>query len=81
MSTEGLNIASEDFIPVRMLNEYRYCPRLAYLEFVDGEYIDNEHTIEGTRRHGSVDEKKGKMPSPEDTFEKFKARSVTLSSY
>ena len=25
-------------LPVRMLNEYVYCPRLAYLEWVQGEW-------------------------------------------
>lgn len=24
-------------LPVRMVNEYQYCPRLAYLEWVQGE--------------------------------------------
>lgn len=24
-------------LPARMLNEYQYCPRLAYLEWVQGE--------------------------------------------
>ncbi len=26
------------FIPVRMVNEFVYCPRLAYLEWVQGEF-------------------------------------------
>lgn len=71
---------SAQLIPVRMLNEYRYCPRLAYLEFIDGEFIENEHTIEGTRRHQTVDKGKGKLPKPEEVFGEFKARGVTLSS-
>ena len=25
-------------LPVRMVNEWVYCPRLAYLEWVDGEW-------------------------------------------
>jgi len=67
-------------IPARMLNEYRYCPRLAYIEFVQGDFQDNEHTVEGTRRHRSVDETSGPMPLPEDVFGNFKARGITLSS-
>jgi CRISPR-associated protein Cas1 len=33
-------------IPVRMLNEYVYCPRLTYLEWSDGEFTDNAYTLE-----------------------------------
>jgi hypothetical protein len=40
-----------DFLPVRMLNEFTYCPRLAYLEWVQGEFTDNAYTIEGTFEH------------------------------
>ncbi len=71
-----------ELIPVRMLNEYVFCPRLAYLEWVQGEFIDNEHTIEGTRRHGPTDETKGKFPTPEeiDQLFKFKVRGITISS-
>jgi CRISPR-associated protein Cas1 len=28
-------------LPVRMVNEYEYCPRLAYLEWVQGEWADS----------------------------------------
>ena len=27
-----------DLIPARMLNEFAYCPRLSYLEWVQGEF-------------------------------------------
>ncbi len=30
-----------ELIPARMLNEFAYCPRLAYLEWVQGEFTDN----------------------------------------
>jgi hypothetical protein len=29
-------------VPVRMVNEFVYCPRLAFLEWVDGEWADSE---------------------------------------
>jgi hypothetical protein len=29
--------AETPLVPVRMVNEYVYCPRLAFLEWVDGE--------------------------------------------
>ncbi len=30
-------VALPDLVPARMLNEFAYCPRLAYLEWVQGE--------------------------------------------
>jgi CRISPR-associated protein Cas1 len=44
-----------DLIPVRMLNEFTYCPRLAYLEWVQGEFTDNFETKQGTFAHRNVD--------------------------
>ena len=50
-------IADEDLdlIPVRMLNEFTYCPRLAYLEWAQGEFTDNLETKQGTFGHRNVD--------------------------
>ncbi|WP_437202907.1 CRISPR-associated endonuclease Cas4g/Cas1g [Planctomicrobium sp. SH664] len=42
-------------IPVRMLNEFTYCPRLGYLEFVQGEWSENLETLQGTFGHRNVD--------------------------
>jgi len=44
-----------DLIPVRMLNEFTYCPRLGYLEWVQGEWAENLETLEGTFGHRNVD--------------------------
>ncbi|MDB5387910.1 MAG: CRISPR-associated protein Cas1, partial [Planctomycetaceae bacterium] len=44
-----------DLLPVRMLNEFTYCPRLAYLEFIHGEFTDNLETKQGTFGHRNVD--------------------------
>ena len=44
---ETLTGATPDLVPARMLNEYAYCPRLAYLEWVQGEFDDSVDTIEG----------------------------------
>lgn len=69
-------------VPVRMVNEWVYCPRLAFLEWVDGEWADSGDTEEGRRAHVRVDAGGGKLPAPENTDEKpdFAARSVTLAS-
>lgn len=42
-------------IPVRMLNEFAYCPRLFYIEFVDGLFEDSADTASGTVEHARVD--------------------------
>lgn len=66
-------------IPVRMLNEYAFCPRLFHLEFVQREFVDNEFTVEGNLAHRRVDAGGGTVAPPEDP-DAFKARSVELSS-
>lgn len=69
-------------VPVRMVNEYVYCPRLAFLEWVDGEWADSGDTEEGRRAHVRVDAGGGRLPAPAETDDKpdFVARSVTLAS-
>lgn len=51
-----LAVAEEPLLPVRMLNEFAYCPRLAYLEWVQSEFADSADTVEGRFHHRRVDE-------------------------
>jgi CRISP-associated protein Cas1 len=69
-------------LPARMLNEYQYCPRLAYLEWVQGEWSESSDTVEGRRVHRRVDRPSGELPPPQelDGESRIHARSVTLSS-
>ncbi|HET7306188.1 MAG TPA: CRISPR-associated endonuclease Cas1 [Gammaproteobacteria bacterium] len=69
-------------LPARMINEYQYCPRLAYLEWVQGEWADSSDTVEGRFSHRRVDRPGGALPAPEslDDDEKLHVRSITLSS-
>ena len=54
-----------DLIPARMLNEFAYCPRLCYLEWVQGEFADNLETLEGRFGHRRVDKPSRKsIPEP-----------------
>jgi hypothetical protein len=46
-----LSVVEEPLLPVRMLNEFTYCPRLAYLEWVQGEFADSVDTVEGRFHH------------------------------
>ncbi|MBX3452706.1 MAG: CRISPR-associated endonuclease Cas1 [Planctomycetaceae bacterium] len=57
LSGEGENAVDDeaDLVPARMLNEFTYCPRLAYLEWIQGEFRDNLDTREGTFGHRNVD--------------------------
>ncbi len=78
-------------VPARMLNEYTYCPRLCYMEWVQGEFAHSADTLDGLFQHRQVDrpsgdlptrERNGESPGPEDEDaqpEKIHARSVMLS--
>lgn len=59
--------------PARILNEYAYCPRLAYLEWVQKEWADNVETLEGKHAHRRVDR-------DEAARQEFPTRSVELAS-
>jgi len=67
-------------IPVRMVNEYVYCPRLAYLMWVQAEWADSADTVEGRARHKRVDAKADVLPEAPAEDEHIHARSVSLSS-
>ena len=68
-----------ELVPARMLNEYAYCPRLFFLEWVDSLWAPNSDTAEGDRRHYRVDAGGGAAPLPDEGPVK-EARSVELSS-
>lgn len=67
-------------IPLRMLNEYVYCPRLSYLEWVQSEFAHSADTVDGAIKHKRVDKGSGKLPENPEEEEKVHARSVSLSS-
>lgn len=56
--------AGVPLLPVRMVNEFVYCPRLAYLEWVQGEWADSADTVEGRHAHRRVDKRSGRPPAP-----------------
>jgi len=64
-----------------MVNEWVYCPRLAYLEWVEGEWAESSDTAEGKAAHARVDEGRGRMPDVEEVDDwAGRARSVTMAS-
>lgn len=50
-------------LPVRMLNEYAYCPRLFHLMHVEGRWADNVYTIQGRHVHRRVDKLDHVLPN------------------
>ncbi|MDX2227653.1 MAG: CRISPR-associated endonuclease Cas1 [Verrucomicrobiae bacterium] len=70
--TSPENKPGPQVIPIRMLNEFVYCQRLFYYEFVEGVFVENADTVRGKSIHKKVDSGKGEMPA---TNEKRKARN------
>ena len=70
-----------DYMPARIVNEFVYCPRLFYYEWVDGVFRQSADTVEGKIQHQRVDKRATEMPVPEAAAtEQIHSRSVTLSS-
>ena len=69
-----------ELVPARMLNEFAYCPRLCYLEWVQGEFAHSVDTLDGRFQHRRVDRPSGNLDNVDtenDTV--IHARSVLLS--
>ena len=56
----------QPYLPARMVNEFQYCPRLAYLEWVQGEWAESADTVEGRGVHRRVDRGPGALPEPKE---------------
>lgn len=66
-------------VPARMANEYVYCKRLFYLEWVLGEFAHNHEVDEGSDLHRRVNTEQGSVPPATDD-KPYKATSLQLSS-
>ena len=55
-----------DYLPARMVNEYAYCPRLFFYEWVEGLFAESVDTVEGAIQHRRVDAKATALPSAEE---------------
>ena len=67
-------------VPARMVNEFEYCPRLFYLEWVQARFEDNPDTVEGRYVHRRVDLGGGRIGDSAEGEPVHIARSVTLGS-
>ena len=57
---------SSEQIPARMVNEFAYCPRLFYFEYVQQEFAHNADTLDGRYVHRRVDTEEGRVPAAAD---------------
>lgn len=55
MQAASDTVQGADLLPVRMLNEYAYCPRLFHLMHAEGRWEDNVYTEQGRQVHRRVD--------------------------
>lgn len=71
-----------ELFPASMVRKFVYCPRLFYLELLEGEWSETEDTLQGAAVHRRVDTESGRLPSPEEVSpeQTLAARSVTLSA-
>lgn len=69
------------YLPARMLNEYVYCPRLFFYEWVEGLFAHSADTVEGALRHEKLEPREDALPLPEEGDDETRvARSVQLGS-
>jgi CRISPR-associated protein Cas1 len=61
-------------IPARMLNEFVYCQRLFYYEFVDGVFVESADTLRGDAIHQRVDSGSGALPKAKRKAESDKSK-------
>ncbi len=73
---------SPDQIPARMLNEFAYCPRLFYLEYVQQEWDHSSDTLEGKFVHRRVDDERGAVPAANELEAdvRIHAKSISVGS-
>jgi hypothetical protein len=74
-------VSLPEYLPARMLNEFVYCPRLFFYEWVEGVFRHSSDTVDGAQRHERSDAREDELP-PQDllTDVTFRARGVMLSS-
>ena len=83
--SSGAATGVPELLPARMLNEFVYCPRLFFYEWVEGLFAENTETVEGALRHAKLDKEPAAFPTAEAAAarpegETIHGRSLTLSS-
>lgn len=75
----------DTLLPVRMLNEFVYCPRLFHLMHVEGRWADNHYTVEGRAAHRRIDDLDHVLPDASSSSREGEdpprvSRSISISS-
>jgi len=86
--TPAPGVIQAEPIPARMLNEFVYCQRLFYYEYVEGIFVESADTLRGSAIHKKVDSGNGALPDAKADGKADKptepevihSRSVQLSS-
>src|ERR1700756_1594289 len=68
-----------DYLPARMVNEFAYCPRLFFYEWVEGLFAESSDTVEGSIEHRRGDSQATPLPRASELPQTIHARSVTLT--
>jgi CRISPR-associated protein Cas1 len=78
----GPQVSLPDYLPARMLNEFVYCPRLFFYEWVESVFAHSADTLEGAFGHERVDERRDALPAADELSDddRIHSRSVMLSS-
>jgi CRISPR-associated protein Cas1 len=78
----GPHVRLPDYLPARMLNEFVYCPRLFFYEWVEGVFAHSADTLEGAFRHEKLERREDELapPSAVAAEERIHSRSVMLAS-
>lgn len=66
-------------LTARLLNEFVYCPRLFYYEYVEGLFLANADTERGTALHQKVDSGSGALPAADPPSQLSDLKSETSS--
>lgn len=64
-------------LTARAINEFVYCPRLFYYEYVEGVFLPNADTLRGEAIHQRVDSADGALPPPIATQQPEPSPSAT----
>ena len=81
-NAEATPVSQTELIPAHIIKEHVYCPRLAYLEWVQREWASSSDTVEGSHAHRRVDRKQSALPKAAELQQEtdIHATSVYLSS-
>ncbi len=79
MEVTAFDLADIDLVPARMVNEFCYCPRLAWYELVEGQFAHSSDTLEGRLGHRNVDredQRETPIPRPKPAPKKRRGTKV-----